>query len=105
MQKGKKNPFQKFSKADLADELGTAKAESADAVAYETSVKEEIRRRRIKSAVGEFFQIAVSSHLRWSLDVERITKKMGEAWVDRHSKSSSVTTVRCSAKSLQKAAA
>jgi len=94
----KKPIVRRLSKNELADELGRAKAVKADAVDWEETIKDEIKRRRIKHAVGKLFKIVVIDVVKMILPKEKVEKKLGTAWVKRNCRPSEYKQIQCDSK-------
>lgn len=82
----------------IVDELGAVKAEKAEIERRERVLKDELIARGVETAEGKLYRVAVSAGTRWSLDKDAVTAELGEAWVQKHSKMSTFTTVRVSAR-------
>jgi len=87
-----------ISKEQLADVLGVAKAAYADAKNLNELVKDSVKRRGIRHAVGSLFQISVQVIEKTFLDSDKIYDKMGEKWWNKHAKSTEYKAVYCNAK-------
>jgi hypothetical protein len=99
------SPFHNLSIGEIVDQLGHAKAALADAQAAESALKAELISRGITSADGALFRATVSNSTRWTLDANAIRETMGELWCVSHSKVSTVTSVRVSARTGSRVAA
>ena len=99
------SPLHNLSLGDIADELGSVKAQSADLKAREDALKAELIGCGATVAEGALFRCTITEATRWTLDADRIRQDMGEAWCSARSKVSSVTTLRVSARSGTRKAA
>jgi hypothetical protein len=97
--------FHNLSLGELADQLGHAKAELAEAKAREDALRAELIARGVTEAEGVLFRASISESTRWNLDAQRIREEMGELWTVAHSKVSAVTTLRVTARSAGRQAA
>jgi hypothetical protein len=61
--------------------------------------------RNVTEAEGVLFRASISESARWSLDATRIREEMGELWCTSHSRVSSVTTLRVTARTGSRQAA
>ena len=76
--------FHNLSAGDLADQLGTLKAEIADLEARKRTIAGELIRRGISEAEGALFRsVTVAETMVSTLDRQGIEKAMGEAWIAR----------------------
>ena len=87
------SPFHNLPAGDLADQLGTLKAEIADLDAREKALRDELIRRGVPAIEGALFCATISNAVRWTLDTKAIKSEMGQAWYDVHCRQSLVTTV------------
>jgi hypothetical protein len=92
------SPLHNLALGEIVDRLGHVKAEAAEIKAREDTLKAELIARGISSAEGALFRAALSEATRWTLDVERVRREMGEGWCLARSKVAAVTTVRVSAR-------
>ena len=92
------SPFHNLSIGELADQLGHVKAEAAEVKAREDALRAELISRGVESAEGWLFRVTVTQGTRWTLDAERIKAELGELWTVAHSKVSTVTTLRVTAR-------
>jgi hypothetical protein len=97
--------FHNLSAGELADQLGHAKAELAEAKAREDALRAELIARGITEAEGVLFRASLSESTRWTLDSARIREEMGELWCTSHSRVSSVVTLRVTARTGSRQAA
>jgi len=87
----------KLSDKELVDEFGFAKARTKKTLDIENELKAEIINRDIVRAEGDYYQVSVSDQIRWTLIKEDVIDKLGQDWVEHHSKASQATVVRVSA--------
>jgi hypothetical protein len=97
--------FHNLSVGELADQLGHVKAEAAEVAAREQALRAELVARGVESAEGMLFRVSVTQATRWTLDSERIKAELGELWAVAHSKVSTVTTLRVTARTGARQAA
>ena len=97
--------FHNLSIGELVDQLGNAKAEVAEVKAREDALRAELIARGVDSAEGMLFRATVAQATRWTIDTDRTKAEMGELWTVAHSKVSSVTSVRLSARTGSRRAA
>ena len=90
--------FHNLSIGELADQLGHVKAEAAEIKGREDALRAELISRGVESAEGMLFRVTVTRATRWTLDAERIKAELGELWTVAHSKVSTVTTLRVTAR-------
>ena len=64
--------FHNLSAGELADQLGHAKAELAEAKAREDALRAELIARGITEAEGMLFRASITESSRWTLDATRI---------------------------------
>ena len=87
-----------LSVGQIADELGTVKAQAADIAARESALKAELIARGVREAEGALFRATITEATKWTLDAARIRAELGEAWCTARSKVSTVTTLRVAAR-------
>jgi hypothetical protein len=87
------SPFNNLSAGDLADQLGTLKAEIAALEAREKTLRDELIRRGVSECQGAAFGASITEGIRWTLNTQAIKTEMGLPWYDAHCRQSSVTTV------------
>jgi hypothetical protein len=97
--------FHNLSVGELVDALGHVKAEGAEVKAREDALRAELLARGVTEAEGMLFRASISQCTRWTLDAGRIRQELGELWCISHSKVSTVTSVRLSARSGTRQAA
>jgi hypothetical protein len=97
--------FHNLSIGELVDQLGHVRAEAAEVKAREDALRAELISRGVESAEGVLFRATVSDNTRWMLDAARIREEMGELWCTSHSKVSTVTTLRVTARTGSRHAA
>jgi len=87
------SPFHNLPLGDLADQLGTLKAEIADLEAREKTLRDELIRRGVPAIEGALFSAAITGAVRWTLDTKALKAEFGATWYDQHCRQSVVTTV------------
>jgi hypothetical protein len=87
-----------LSIGQVIDQLGHAKAETAEAKAREDALKAELIARGVTEAEGMLFRATVTEATRWTLDTDRVKAEMGTAWYEAHCKVGTSATVRVSAR-------
>ena len=87
------SPYHNLPVGDLADQLGTVKAEIADLEAREKSLRDELIRRGVSECQGEAFGASVTQGIRWTLNTQAAKSEMGLAWYDAHCRQQAITTV------------
>jgi hypothetical protein len=90
--------FHNLSIGEIADQLGHVKAEAAQIKAREDALRGELIARGVSEAEGTLFRAIITDATRWTLDATRIREEMGELWSVAHSKLSTVTTLRVTAR-------
>ncbi len=98
-------PLHNLSLGEIVDQLGHAKVAAADAKATEDALRTALIARGVSEAEGALFRVAVTSGTRWTLNAEAIREEMGELWAIAHSKVSTITSVRVSARTGARKAA
>lgn len=88
----------KLSPGELADELGTEKAAIAERTERERALKNELIRRRIKTADGKRYRATISRQVKTRLNMTAVRAKLGALWCRRNSSESKETVVRVSAR-------
>src|ERR1700676_3321819 len=78
---------------DLADQLGTLKAEIADLETREKALRDELIRRGGAEVEGALYYVTVSDAVRWTLDAKTVRAEMGEDWWIARCRNAMVTTV------------
>jgi hypothetical protein len=91
------SPYHNHSVGDLADQLGTLKAEIAALEDREKSLRDELIRRGGAEIEGAMYRATISDAVRWTLDAKGVKAEMGEAWWDARCRQSLVTTVAVTA--------
>ena len=94
------SPFHNLPAGDLADRLGSLRAEIADLEAREKALRDELIRRGVSEVEGGSFRASVSEAVRWSLDTKAVKAEMGAAWYDGRCRQSLVTTVAVKARAV-----
>jgi hypothetical protein len=97
--------FHNLSTGELVDQFGHVKAEAAEVKAREDALRAELLARGVESAEGMLFRATITEATRWTLDSERIKAELGELWAVAHSKVSTVTTLRVTARTGARQAA
>ena len=72
------SPFHNLPAGEVADQLGTLKAEIADLEAREKALRDELIRRGGTMIEGAMFCVTVSNAVRWTLDAKTVRAEMGE---------------------------
>ncbi|HTV90137.1 MAG TPA: hypothetical protein VME41_14075 [Stellaceae bacterium] len=85
--------FHNLSAGDLADQLGTVKAEIAALQSREKALRDELVRRGEREIEGANFSASIADAVRWTLDTKAVQAEMGADWYDAHCRQSLVTTV------------
>src|SRR3984893_7394425 len=85
--------YHTHSPADLADQLGTLKAEIAALEDREKSVRDELIRRGGAEIEGAVYRATISDAVRWTIDSAKVRAEMGDAWWNARCRQSLVTTV------------
>ena len=87
------SPYHNHSTGDLADQLGTLKAEIAALEDREKSLRDELIRRGGAEIEGTVYRATISDAVRWTLDAKGVRSEMGDAWWNARCRQSLVTTV------------
>jgi hypothetical protein len=87
------SPYHNLSAGDLADQLGTLKAEIAALEAREKTLRDELIQRGVSECRGVAFGASITEGIRWTLNTQAVKAEMGLAWYDARCRQSSVTTV------------
>ena len=87
------SPYHNLAAGDLADQLGSVKAEIADLEAREKNLRDELIRRGVAECQGAAFGVNITEGIRWTLNTQAVKSEMGLAWYDAHCRQQSVTTV------------
>jgi hypothetical protein len=87
------SPFHNLPIADVVDQLGSIKAQIADLETREKALREELLRRAVPNAAGTLYDAAISSTVRWTLDMKAVKAEQGADWYDAHCRQSMLTTV------------
>src|SRR5947209_3710954 len=87
------SPYHNLSAGDLADQLGTLKAEIAVLEAREKSLRDELIQRGVSECQGAAFGASITEGIRWTLNTQAVKAEMGLPWYDARCRQSSVTTV------------
>ena len=85
--------YHNLSVGDLADQLGTIKAEIAALEAREKTLRDELIHRGGTEIEGTVYRATISDAVRWTLDAKAVRGEMGDAWWNARSRQSLVTTV------------
>ena len=85
--------FHNVPDGDLADRLGTLKAEIAALEIREKALRDELIRRRLDEVEGADYNAAISSAVRWTLDAKAVRSEMGEPWWNARCRQAMVNTV------------
>jgi len=85
--------FDNLSAGDLADQLGSVKAEIAELQSREKALRDELVRRGEREIEGVTFSASIADAVRWTLDTKAVQAEMGADWYDAHCRQSLVTTV------------
>ena len=78
---------------DLADELGTVKAQIAELETREKALRDELIRRGVPTIEGATYSATITEAIRWTLNTAAIKAEMGLPWYDARCRQSRVTTV------------
>src|SRR4051812_48095642 len=78
---------------DLADELGTVKAQIADLETREKALRDELIRRGVSDIEGAAYSATITQAVRWTLNTAAIKAEMGLTWYDARCRQSVITTV------------
>jgi hypothetical protein len=87
------SPYHTHSAGDLADQLGTLKAEIAALETREKSLRDELLHRGGTEIEGAIYRATISEAVRWTLDAKAVRGEMGEAWWNARCRQSLVTSV------------
>src|SRR5215204_201555 len=87
------SPFHNVPDGDLADQLGTLKAEIAALEIREKALRDELIRRNVSAVEGSVYDAAITSAVRWTLDAKATRSEMGDAWWNARCRQAMVTTV------------
>ena len=87
------SPFHNLAAGDIADELGTVKAQIADLETREKALRDELIRRGIPAIEGAAYSATITDTVRWTLNTAAVKAEMGAAWYDAHCRQALVTTV------------
>ena len=87
------SPYHNLPAGDLADQLGTLKAEIAVLEDREKTLRDELIRRGVGECHGAAFGASITEGIRWTLNTQAVKAEMGLPWYDAHCRQSSVTTV------------
>ena len=87
------SPYHNHSAGDLADQLGTLKAEIAALEDREKSLRDELIRRGGTEIEGALFCVTISDAVRWTLHAKAVRGEMGDAWWNARCRQSLVTSV------------
>jgi hypothetical protein len=94
------SPFHNLPAGEVADQLGTLKAEIADLEAREKALRNELLRRGGTMIEGAVFCAIVSEAVRWTLDAKVVRTEMGESWWTARCRQALITTVAVKARSV-----
>jgi hypothetical protein len=97
--------FDNLSAADLADRLGTLKAEIAALADREKALRDELLRRGEREIEGAMFAATVSDAVRWTLDTKAVKAEMGAGWYDQRCRQAIITTVTVRPRAVARLAA
>lgn len=86
--------FDNQTEGQIADLIGELDTQTKAIEKRIREAKEELARRGLDHAEGQRFTITRSDFSRWTLIREDVEKALGEAWVQKHSKITPVTTWR-----------
>lgn len=78
--------FKKVSKANLADAIGDLSAQIKLLEADLKAAKAEAKARGFKEASGDLYMIKVQDGWTVTLDKQAVIAKLGEKWVEEHSR-------------------
>ena len=87
------SPFHNLAAGDIADELGTVKAQIADLETREKVLRDELIRRGNPTIEGAAYSASITAAVRWTLNTVAVKAEMGAGWYDAHCRQSLVTTV------------
>jgi hypothetical protein len=87
------SPFHNLAAGELADELGTVKAQIADLEVREKALRDELIRRDVSAIDGAVYSATIPQAVRWSLNTAALKAEMGTDWYDARCRQSLVTTV------------
>src|SRR3954453_18199862 len=87
------SPFHNRSAGDLADELGTVKAQIADLETREKALRDELIRREVSTIDGSTYTASITQAVRWTLNTAALKAEMGLDWYDARCRQSLITTV------------
>lgn len=82
----------------IIDALGKLKAQIADLQKQEEILKRTIVESGITAEEGELFRVTVTNAVRETLDMEAVREKLSPQFIRSHTKETSYTTVRVSAR-------
>jgi hypothetical protein len=85
--------FHNLSGGDVADQLGTLKAEIAELEAREKSLRDELIRRGGTEIEGAVYRATITDAVRWTIDAKAVRSEMGEPWWNARCRQALVTTV------------
>ncbi len=92
--------FHNLPVGDLADQLGTVKAEIADLEAREKALRDELIRRRLPAIEGALYAATISDAVRWTINAAAVRAEMGDAWWNARCRQALVTTVAVKARAV-----
>ena len=95
------SPFHNLPAGEVADQLGTLKAEIADLEAREKALRDELLRRGATMIEGSAFCATVSEAVRWTLDAKAVRAEMGDGWWNARCRQALITTVAPAAASTK----
>jgi hypothetical protein len=87
-------PLEKMSLREAVDALGFLKAQMAPLEDRERALSDRVKSFGVAEAEGELFRATVSTFPRQTLSKDAVVEKLGQKWVDGHSKTTEVTQVR-----------
>jgi hypothetical protein len=87
------SPFHNLSAGDVADQLGTLKAEIAELEDREKSLRDELIRRGGAEIEGALYRATITDAVRWTLDAKAVRSEMGEPWWNARCRQALITTV------------
>lgn len=86
--------FDNLSLPQIADEYGILDGEIKALEKRMKEIRESFLARGVDAACGEKYTVTKIEAVRWTLDQAAAKEALGEAWVQKHSKITPVTSVR-----------